>query len=447
MTAVQHVFVLMLENRSYDSVFGWSNLTGITPTGEATAANGLPGTPIINFGRTGTSYTLGKGAPYALGFDPGHEFTDACIQLCGLQVASGDSVRHDSLVCGASGYPPFATDASTTGFVATYEDHSDVVPDAFCAFTPDQLPVLKFLARQFGVCDNWFASMPGPTWPNRFFAVAGTSSGLDHSPSDAQVVEAIFFNAPLFSFPNGTAFSKLQASDWLIVQGDVAQTRGIHGMQNLIGRFVGMDTLLSRLASNTLTEKFIFIEPTYDAKNDFRNGNSMHPAGDVRNGEALVKQVYDAISKSNLWFSSVLLIVFDEHGGFFDHVTPPMAKPPGSAENTHLKTHNFAFDRLGVRVPAIVVSPFVPAGTIDHSVYDHTSILKTTDKLLGLNGALNLTARVRTADDFSKMLSLTVPRADIPQCPAPVAASGDPRPSSEGSPRAKDPFLPLYAHH
>ncbi|XUW91480.1 phospholipase [Burkholderia sp. M6-3] len=333
------------------------------------------------------------------------------------------------------------------GFAATYEDHSDVVADAFNAFTPDQLPVLNFLARQYGVCDNWFASMPGPTWPNRFFAVAGTSSGLDHSPSDAQVVEAVFFNAPLFAFPNGTVFSKLQESDWLIVQGDVAQTRGIHGMQNLLSRFVRMDTLLSRLADNSLTEKFIFIEPTYDAKNDFRNGNSMHPAGDVRKGEALVKQVYDAISGSKLWSSSVLLVVFDEHGGFFDHVTPPNAEPPASPENGRLKTHNFAFDRLGVRVPAIVVSPFVPAGTIDHSVYDHSSILKTTDTLLGLNGALNLTARVRAADSFSKMLSLSTPRSDIPQCPSPVAASGDPRPTSEGAPRSKDPFLPLYAHH
>ncbi|WOD14177.1 alkaline phosphatase family protein [Paraburkholderia kirstenboschensis] len=89
------------------------------------------------------------------------------------------------------------------------------MPDAFCAFTRDQLPVLDFLASQFGVCDNWFASMPGLTWPNRFFAVAGTSSGLDHSPSDAQVVGAIFSNAPLFTFPNGTVFSKLQASDCL----------------------------------------------------------------------------------------------------------------------------------------------------------------------------------------------------------------------------------------
>jgi len=177
----------MLENRSYDSVFGLSNLTGTTPTGEPTSAKGLPAGSIVNFGRTGTSYQLGKGAPYALGFDPGHEFTDACVQLCGLQVANGDAVRQDSLVLDAGGYPPFATDASTMGFAATYEDHADTVADAFNAFTPDQLPVLNFLASQFGVCDNWFASMPGPTWPNRFFAVAGTSSGLDHSPSDAQV--------------------------------------------------------------------------------------------------------------------------------------------------------------------------------------------------------------------------------------------------------------------
>ncbi|MGC2968950.1 alkaline phosphatase family protein [Paraburkholderia aspalathi] len=446
MAAIQHVFVLMLENRSYDSVFGWSNLTGVTPGGETTIAHGLPATPIVNFGRSGTAYQLGKGAPYALGFDPGHEFTDACVQLCGLQVASGDTVRNDSLVLGPNGYPPFATDASTMGFAATYEDHFDVVADAFNAFTPDQLPVLNFLGRQYGVCDNWFASMPGATWPNRFFAVAGTSSGLDHSPSDAQVVEAVFFNAPLFMFPNGTVFSKLQDSDWLIVQGDVAQARGIHGMQNLLSRFVRIDTLLARLADSSLTEKFIFIEPTYDAKNDFRNGNSMHPAGDVRKGEALVKQVYDAISGSKLWSSSVLLIVFDEHGGFFDHVTPPNAQPPGSPENGRLKTHNFAFDRLGVRVPAIVVSPFVPAGTIDHSVYDHSSILKTTDMLLGLNGALNLTARVSAADSFSNMLSLSTPRSDIPQCPSPVAASGDSRPTSEGAPRSKDPFLPLYAH-
>jgi phospholipase C len=306
------------------------------------------------------------------------------------------------------------------------------------------LPVLNFLARQFGVCDSWFASVPGPTWPNRFFAVAGTSDGLDHSPSDAEVLEAIFLNAPIFKFPNGTIFSKLSPADWLIVQGDGAQTRAIAGMQRHLDRFVGMGMLLSQLANGSLSSKFVFIEPTYDAKNDFRNGDSMHPAGDVRKGEALVKTLYDAISGSSLWPSSMFVVVFDEHGGFFDHVRPPPCVPPGASENPKLKTHNFPFDRLGVRVPALVISPYVPAGTIDHTQYDHTSILKI-DKVLGLNGSLNLTARVRAAADFSKMLALPAARPDIPTCPSPIAVGTD-RPSSTGAPRAKDPFLPLYAH-
>ena len=445
MPAIQHVFVLMLENRSYDSIFGLSSFAGTLPGGAPTTANGLPAQAIVNFGRAVTRYQLVKGSPYSLGFDPGHEFSDTCVQMCGLAIADADAVRNDTLVLGAAGYPPLAVDPSTTGFVATYEDHGDSVADAFSAFTPDQLPVLNFLASQFGVCDNWFAAVPGPTWPNRFFMVAGTSSGLDHSPSDAQVLEAVFFDAPIFTFPNGTVFSKLPASDWLIVQGDVAQTRAIHGMQSQLNHFVAMDSLLTQLADGSLRAKFVFIEPTYDAKNDFRNGNSMHPAGDVRRGEALVKTLYDAISGSRLWSSSLFVIVFDEHGGFFDHVRPPPAVPPGASENANLKAHNFAFDRFGVRVPAVIISPYVAAGTIDHTLYDHTSILKTVDKLLGLNGILSLTARVRAADDFSKMLALSVARTDIPQCPSSLTVGQD-RPSNAGAPRAKDPFLPLYAH-
>ncbi|BCF94863.1 alkaline phosphatase family protein [Paraburkholderia largidicola] len=444
-TTIEHVFVLMLENRSYDSIFGLSGFAGHLPAGGATTAIGLPAQPIVNFGRSGTRYQLRRGSPYALGFDPGHEFTDSCVQLCGLPFASADVVRSDSLVLGPTGYPPLATDPSTTGFAATYEDHADVVADAFSAFTPDQLPMLNFLASQFGLCDNWFASVPGPTWPNRFFAVAGTSSGLDHSPSDAEVLEAIFLTAPVFRFPNGTIISKLSPADWLIVQGDVAQTRAIAGMQNHRDRFVGMGTLLSQLADGSLSARFVFIEPTYDAKNDFRNGDSMHPAGDVRRGEGLVKTFYDAISGSRLWPSSLFVVVFDEHGGFFDHIRPPLAVPPGSRENPKLKTHNFPFDRLGVPVPALVISPYVAPGTVDYTQYDHMSILKTVNTLLALDGSLNLTARVRSSADFSKILALPVARADVPKCPLPVAIA-DKRPSSAGSLCAKDPFLPLYAH-
>jgi phospholipase C len=359
-------------------------------------------------------------------------------------VASTSAVQKDTLVLGAGGYPPLAPDWSKTGFAATYEDVNGIIADAFSAFTPDQLPVLTFLASQFGVCDNWFASVPGPTWPNRFFAVAGTSSGLDHTPSSAQVLEAVALNEPIFTFANGTVFSKLPPSDWLIVRGDVAQTRCIYGMHNQRNRFSTMENFIAQVSDGSLLERFIFIEPEYDALNDFRNGNSMHPAGDVRRGEALVKSLYDAISASKFWPNSLFLITFDEHGGFFDHVRSPPAVPPGARENPRLKEHNFSFDRLGVRVPALVISPHVPPGTIDHTLYDHASLLKTVDKIFRLGGALNLTARVRAANDFTKMLALTTAREDVPLCPSPVAI-GDERPSSTGAPRGKLPFLPLYA--
>lgn len=444
MPQISHVFVLLLENRSFDSVFGWSNLTGTTADGTPTFANGLSGN-ITNVGRSGTSYLLRRGSPYFLGFDPGHEFTDVCVQLCGNSVASADDVEDDRLTLTNGAYPTLTPDTSLTGFCSTYEDLKGNVGDAFSAFTPDQLPVLNFLARNYAVCDSWFSSMPGPTWPNRFFAVAGTSSGLDHSPNDARVIEAIFGGLPIFNFPNGTVFSKMGPTDWLVVQGDVAQVRAIAGMHNHRDRFIAMPDFLSQLGSGTLSAKFIFIEPTYDAKNDFRTGNSMHPAGDVRQGELLVKTLYDALTGSTYWNDSVLVIAFDEHGGFFDHVRPPPAVRPNTPDSAELNDHQFMFDRYGVRVPALVVSPFVNPGTIDHTLYDHTSILKTVDKLLGLNGALNLSMRVRAANDFSKLLSLPGAR-QAPACPAPVPMGGD-QPTTIGTPRAKDPFLPLYAHH
>jgi phospholipase C len=103
MATIKHVFILMLENRSYDSIFGLSGFAGHLSGGGATTANGSPAQPIVNFGRTGTRYQLGRGSPYALGFDPGHEFTDTFVQLCGLPFASADVVRSDSLVLGPTG--------------------------------------------------------------------------------------------------------------------------------------------------------------------------------------------------------------------------------------------------------------------------------------------------------------------------------------------------------
>jgi phospholipase C len=148
----------------------------------------------------------------------------------------------------------------------------------------------------------------------------------------------------------------------------------------------------------------------------------MHPRDDVTRGERLIKKVYETLRASQLWEESVLLVVFDEHGGFFDHVPPPATTPPGDKPgDDDLNTHHFNFDRLGPRVPAIVVSPWVPANLVDHAQYEHASVPATVEALFGLS---HLTQRDAHANDFLHLLSLHAPRKDAPlQLPS-AAVSG-----------------------
>jgi hypothetical protein len=136
----------------------------------------------------------------------------------------------------------------------------------------------------------------------------------------------------------------------------------------------------------------------------------------------LIKQVYEAIRRSPHWETSVLVITYDEHGGFFDHVappgmssTPPAAPPvlpPGdpisSGANNH---HNFQFDQLGLRVPTVIVSPLIPKATIDHTRYDHSSVPRTLGRLFGLQP---LTKRDAAANDLLHLFSRATPRTDTP---------------------------------
>ena len=130
----------------------------------------------------------------------------------------------------------------------------------------------------------------------------------------------------------------------------------------------------------------------------------------MRAGEKLIKDVYEAIRNSPLWEKSMLLITYDEHGGFYDHVKPPAIVCPGDALEDKNKL-GFDFKQLGVRVPAIVISPYIPSQTIDHNVYDHTSLLKTVEKRFALQP---LTVRDRNANSFEQLFSLDVPRMDAP---------------------------------
>src|SRR5215469_8911238 len=192
---LEHVYVLMLENRSFDHMLGFSEIAGTdAATGQPSAINGLTGAESNS--SNGTSYPVTCGADYVMPTDPSHEFPAVVEQLCGK----------DARYPHSGPYPPI----NGSGFVASYlhsggQDAREIMK----CYAPAQLPILNALAREFVVCDNWHASMPGPTWPNRMFVHAASSAGLDHSPTTLEVVEWETINH--FTFPHGTIFDELNA--------------------------------------------------------------------------------------------------------------------------------------------------------------------------------------------------------------------------------------------
>jgi phospholipase C len=420
MAVIEHVFVLMLENRSFDHLLGFAGLLGADArSGEPTRLEGLGGDE-SNVLPSGERITVSPGADFILPLDPGHDFDDVLEQLCGA----------GATYPGPGGaYPP----VDLSGFASRLAAHiartrAPADPSAAMrAFRPDQLPVLSALAREFAVCDHWFSSMPGPTWPNRLFVHAASSAGLDDSPSTLRSATSLVHG---YEFEYGTLYDRLQRGKlpWHIVEGDaLPQSLTIGGMieHAVAGRFIGLEDLRRRLQDPGFDDAYVFIEPSYghvlaDGRN-FKCGSSMHPLDDVTRGEKLVKDVYEMIRNSPVWPASLLLVTFDEHGGFYDHVVPPPAVAPGDRFEAGVSKHGFRFDRLGVRVPAVVVSPFVPRGVIDHTVYDHTSLLATVEHLYGLDP---LTARDAAAARFDHLLAARSARDDAPARLPDPAVSG-----------------------
>jgi hypothetical protein len=166
----------------------------------------------------------------------------------------------------------------------------------------------------------------------------------------------------------------------------------------------------------------VFIEPDYHAFTGmFRGGNSQHPMDDVTSGERFLKDVYESIRGSPHWEKSLLIITYDEHGGFYDHVVPPGGVNPGDSNIPGNSHNNFDFRQLGVRVPTVIVSPFVAKGTIDHTTYDHTSVLASVEALFKLG---SLTKRDGTAQTMNHLLKLQAPRTDAPLKLSEPAVSG-----------------------
>jgi phospholipase C len=168
------------------------------------------------------------------------------------------------------------------------------------------------------------------------------------------------------------------------------------------------------VSSQDYPASFTWIEPNYGdvIANTFEGGTSQHPRDSVAGGEGLIKATYEAIRQSPLWESSLLIVTWDEHGGFFDHMAPPLAVPPGdTAVGSKYNQYGFSFGQLGVRVPAVIVSPYIPKNLIDHRPYEHSCIPATIQAAFGLPA---LTQRDRAANSLLPLRSLQAPRTDTP---------------------------------
>jgi phospholipase C len=379
---IDHIVVLMLENRSFDCLLGklYPKSDSIEGLIGSEQNPDMHGTPVPVWNSLGSDEaTMRIPNP-----DPGELWTDINTQLFG------------------SPAPPRPGQQPTMdGFVRDYLAQQQLNPtdtydpkSVMHYFTQDQVPVLTTLAKQFAVCDRWFASAPCQTWPNRWFVHAATADRHENNdPPHFPDVMTIFNRLELVNVDN-----------WKIYFHDFAQAHTLLQLFLLGSHFHTYRQFQADCQSNTLPA-YSFIEPQYF--NDFGHPeNDQHPPSVVTLGEQLVADVYNSLRASKAWRKTLLIITYDEHGGCYDHVAPPAAVPP----ETPLPGQTFAFDRYGVRVPAVVVSPYVASGTIfgkSNAVpFDHTSIAATVRKRFGTQA---LTPRDAQAPDLDSVLTLPRP--------------------------------------
>ncbi|HEX4632128.1 MAG TPA: alkaline phosphatase family protein [Chthoniobacterales bacterium] len=420
---IQNVFVLMLENHSFDNMLALSGISGIK--------RATPGNCNSYTDKAGQKHTccFGPNAPGSMPTDPGHEFPDVLYQL-----------TQTKLPLPKNSYPAinnggFAENYATSDSEKTGLPTENEVCDIMLGFTTaQQLPALYQLAANFAVCDQWFSSLPGPTWPNRFFLHGASSNGLDHSPTSFEMAE--WESVDGFRYPHGSIFDRMKSKGitWRLYhdkngpfEGSISQVSSIHNIE--LWDVHPVTDFEKDVQSASYPYQYTFIEPNYGdvASGTYEGGTSQHPMDGVGGGEGLITAVYEAIRNSPIWKQSLLIITYDEHGGFYDHYPPGSVTPPGDG-GTKYNKYAFNFAEYGVRVPAVVVSPYIKPG-VDPTVYDHSSVLATLEYLFGLG---SLTNRDANAKNLIHLISDTMREdtptklegsAEVPASRAPLSAA------------------------
>ena len=384
---LKHVVVLMMENRSFDHMLG--ALKAQDPR-----IDGLSGNE-ANPDTTGAMIKVEPLAEYQsqLDPDPDHHFPGVDIQLFN----------------GTQGNPRVP---NMQGFIRDYftqtkdVNHSQKI---MYYFPPEKVPVITTLARKYAVFNRWFSSIPGPTICNRAFAHFGTSFGKVD-------LNVFYLGDPYLSIYERMLHAGRTAKVYYYDQQSSTMAL-VFLLKNQPNLFATYDQFIADCKAGTLPE-YSFIEPNYndhDGDGGEELASDQHPDHNVQAGEIFIASVYNAIRENpTLWESTALLVVYDEHGGIYDHVPPPACMPDGftaSGDATGTGAP-FAFDRLGVRVPAVLISPWIPEATVvDGRTFEHASIPATVTKFF-LESYDPRSPREKNADTFLDLLSLAAPRTD-----------------------------------
>jgi phospholipase C len=424
MELVRHLVVLMLENRSFDNMVGYvyDGDGNRPPINIPQPAESSPTTydglrkpaPDNDFWNPSNADFFGDpsavpdkifateaGTDFRMPIsDPGEEFVHMNSQLFGPKVTS----------------PTQSDPLQMKGFALDYGSLENCsAANIMQCYSATQVPVITALARAYAISDRWHASSPTQTWPNRAFVHLGTSLGkVNNAPNDP-----FHYDVPtIFNVLEGLNFTPWgELVTWSVYNDTILPS--LTRLQlprlwdtKLDGHFHDFATFKQHAGDGTLPT-YSFIEPSFTI-----DPNDEHPPHDVRLGEQFIHDVYQAVSTGKDWAKTLLLITYDEHGGCYDHVPPPWnATPPDSQSNPG--EAGFCFNRFGVRVPAVLISPYIEPGTVFRSTtgvpYDHTSILATIRQWLKVPSDKMLpSARIKAAPDFGNVLTRTTPRTDLP---------------------------------
>jgi len=403
LSRVKNMVIVMMENRSFDHMLGYLNLPQFK--NDRVVVEGVSNDPAwlgkyTNFDNGQPFAPFLNNNPYDLPpkFDPPHERPDMARNLGDLQNGS---------------YP---MNGFVSGIPQTVSTDSEVRKLVMGYFGAEQVPMSHFFSQQFAICDQWFAPLPAGTQPNRLMSMGGYSQiDVNHDllPEQDLVYDWLDRRGVNWRvYHQGIPFFTMMPK-WIpeILLSDRFRS------------FAALERDLLDTPPNQLPQ-VIFVEPTYQDAPHLGFATDEHAPSGVSNGQEFLMQVYSYVTNSPaFWAGTVMIVDYDENGGFFDHVSPPLV-PTASQPGAQWVDNTASFVSLGVRTPAYVISPFVQPGSVSHARFDHTSVLKFLGEKFGVNGSYSdivdprPVASLSVVLDVKRLQNFAIPIPPPPSAPA-----------------------------